>query len=196
MGFREHCSHFRTPPDLRHFRGASMTNSTVRSVTSDPTSPPPSAPDGAAVRYLEPGRGTRFFNRVVARLTRMGISVWGSRVLGVVGRRSGEIRTTPVNLLTLDGTTYLVAARGHTQWVRNLRAAHGVGELRLGRHVDTFTSVELTGTDTVEVLRAYLRRWKFEVGTFFEGVDGNSSDDEILAIAAGHPVFRVTLAAT
>ena len=54
-------------------------------------------------RYLEPNRSTRIFNATVARLTRMGISVYGSRVLAVRGRKSGEWRTTPVNPLTIDG---------------------------------------------------------------------------------------------
>jgi len=81
------------------------------------------------------------FNRAVAGLTRLGVSVWGSRVLRVRGRKSGEVRTVPVNLLTLEGTQYLVAPRGTTQWVRNLRAADGHGELALGRKVTPFTGV-------------------------------------------------------
>ena len=80
-----------------------------------------------------PGWFTRnVFNRLVAFLTRQGISVLGSRVLAVKGRTSGQWRTTPVNLLTHDGHRYLVAPRGEAQWVRNLRAA-GTGELRVGR---------------------------------------------------------------
>ena len=73
-------------------------------------------------RYIKPGTATGLFNAAVARLTRMGISVAGSRVLAVRGRSSGEWRTTPVNPLTVDGTRYLVAPRGNAQWVRNLRA--------------------------------------------------------------------------
>ena len=69
-----------------------------------------------AERYVVPSWFTRnVFNRIVAGLTRLGISVWGSRVLEVRGRKSGEPRRTPVNMLTLDGTTYLVAPRGRTQ---------------------------------------------------------------------------------
>lgn len=41
------------------------------------------------------------------------------------------------------------------------------------------------------MLRAYLKRWKFEVGAFFEGVGPDSSDAEIHAIAAKHPAFEV-----
>src|SRR5579875_1749223 len=93
----------------------------------------------ATSRYLEPKNATSVFNEIVAGLTRLGISVLGSRVLSVRGRKTGEWRSTPVNLLTLDGQRYLVAPRGHTQWVRNLRVA-GAGELRVGRRVERFTA--------------------------------------------------------
>ena len=141
-------------------------------------------------RYVQPGRATRIFNSVVAFCTRMGIAVWGSRQLYVRGRSSGELRQTPVNLLTFEGERYLVAPRGVTQWVRNLRAA-GEGELRLGRRSEKFTPAELTDEQKPVVLRAYLKRWKFEVGVFFDGVGPDSSDDELLAIATGYPVFRI-----
>ena len=67
----------------------------------------------------------------MAGLTRLGISLFGSRVLEVTGRTSGEPRRTPVNLLTFEGERYLVAPRGDTQWVRNLRAS-GEGRLLVG----------------------------------------------------------------
>jgi deazaflavin-dependent oxidoreductase (nitroreductase family) len=141
-------------------------------------------------RYARPGRLTEIFNDVVAGLTRLGISVWGSRVLAVRGRTSGEWRTTPVNLLTVDGVRYLVAPRGLTQWVRNMRTAGG-GELRVGRRVEEFTAVELADDEKPAILRPYLRRWKFEVGVFFDGVDASASDETLREIAPGYPVFRL-----
>ncbi|NEE10436.1 nitroreductase family deazaflavin-dependent oxidoreductase [Streptomyces sp. SID7499] len=131
------------------------------------------------------------FNRFVAWLTRRGVSVWGSRVLAVRGRKSGQWRTTPVNLLTLDGKQYLVAPRGHVQWTRNMRAAGG-GELHLGKHVDTFTAAEVGDDDKAPILRAYLKRWKAEVGVFFNGVGPDSPDEELRRIAPDHPVFEIT----
>jgi deazaflavin-dependent oxidoreductase (nitroreductase family) len=110
---------------------------------------------------------------LVAFLTRQGISVLGSRVLAVKGQTSGQWHTTPVNLLAHDGRLYLVAPRGETQWVRNLRAA-GTGELRLGRHAESFRGRELSDDEKVPVLRAYLKRWKAEVGIFFEGTGPDS----------------------
>jgi deazaflavin-dependent oxidoreductase (nitroreductase family) len=144
-----------------------------------------------ADHYRAPGWFTRnVFNRLVAVLTRQGISVLGSRILAVKGRTSGQWRTTPVNLLTYGGHRYLVAPRGETQWVRNLRAV-GTGELRVGKRAESFRGRELADDEKVPVLRAYLRRWKAEVGIFFEGTGPDSSDDQIRAIAPKHPAFEV-----
>ena len=142
--------------------------------------------------YKEPGWFTKHvFNRVVAVFTRMGVSVWGSRVLRVRGRKSGEMRTVPVNLLKFEDVQYLVAPRGETQWVRNLRAADGNGELALGKKVEKFHAVELSDDEKPLVLRAYLKRWKAEVGVFFDGVSADSPDDDVARIAPQHPVFRL-----
>ena len=146
-------------------------------------------------RYVRPGWFTKHvFNRIVAVLTRAGLSVWGSRELRVRGRKSGEWRTTPVNLLTYEGDRYLVAARGETHWVRNMRAAGG-GELRVGRHTEPFRATELPDDEKPAILRAYLKRWKAEVGVFFGGVGPESSEDELRRISADHPVFRIEPAA-
>jgi deazaflavin-dependent oxidoreductase (nitroreductase family) len=145
-----------------------------------------------ADQYRRPGWFTRhLFNPAVAGLTRIGFSVWGSRVLEVPGRKSGQPRQTPVNLLTVDGTQYLVAARGVTEWVRNVRAGGGKLVLLVGRKRDERIATELEDNEKVPVLRAYLKRWKAEVGVFFQGVGPNSSDEEIAAIAPLHPVFRL-----
>ena len=141
--------------------------------------------------YQKPTSVDRAFNSTVAALTRLGVSVWGSRVLRVRGRTSGLWRSNPVNVLTHDDRRYLVAPRGETEWVRNFRAARE-GELVVGRRVEKFSADELGDDDKVDVLRAYLRRWKFEVGRFFDGVSADSSDDELRRIAPEHPVFRIT----
>lgn len=145
----------------------------------------------AEERYVKPGWFTRhIFNPAVQGLTKLGISVWGSRELRVRGRTSGEWRTNPVNLLTIDDTQYLVAPRGITQWVKNLRAA-GNGELRVGKRVEAFTATELPDTEKIPILRAYLKKWKAEVGVFFDGVGGDSAESELERIAPNHPVFRI-----
>ena len=153
--------------------------------------------DKAPRHYRRPGWFTKHVaNRLVARLTRLGISIWGSRVLEVAGRKSGLPRRTPVNLLTLDGHEYLVSARGEGDWVRNVRAAGGHFDLLLGRRREPRTAHEVADGDKTEILRAYLRRWKAEVGVFFEGIGADSSTEEIAAIAHRHPVFELDPPAT
>jgi deazaflavin-dependent oxidoreductase (nitroreductase family) len=143
--------------------------------------------------YRKPGWFTRnVANRGVAVMTRMGVSVWGSRVLEVKGRKTGQPRQVPVNLLRLDRQDYLVSARGHGEWVRNVRAADGELDLLVGKKREHRHATEISDADKVPILRAYLKRWKAEVGVFFDGVSADSTDEQIAAIAAKHPVFALS----
>jgi deazaflavin-dependent oxidoreductase (nitroreductase family) len=147
-------------------------------------------------RYLRPDWfTTNVLNRLVALLTGLGVSLGGSRVLAVKGRKSGQWRTTPVNLLAHEGHHYLVAPRGHTQWVHNLRAA-GTGELRIGRRADFFKAIELRDDQKVPVIRAYLTKWGWETSAFFEGLKKDSPDAAIAEVAPGFPVFRIEVKGT
>ena len=142
-------------------------------------------------RYVRPDWFTKnVFNRAVQLLTRLGVSVYGSRILAVRGRKSGEWRTNPVNLLEFQGQQYLVAPRGVTEWVRNIRVSGG-GELRLGPRRQAFRIDELPDADKPPLLRHYLRKWKWEAGQFFEGVTADAPDADIVRIAPNHPVFRI-----
>jgi deazaflavin-dependent oxidoreductase (nitroreductase family) len=154
--------------------------------------PAPSVSAAAAhFARKRPGWFTKnVFNRTLNGLMGLGFSVWGSRVLEVPGRKSGEPRRTPVNLLSFEGQRYLVAPRGETQWVRNLRASGG-GRLLLGRRGEEFTATEVDDEQKVPILRAYLKRWKSEVGVFFDGVGPDSPEEDMRAAAAKHPVFRL-----
>ena len=142
------------------------------------------------MRYLAPNRTAEIFNALTKWLTARGISLLGSRVLAVRGRKSGEVRTTVVNLFTYEGSRYLLAPRGHTQWVRNLRAV-GEGELRLGRRSERFTPVEIADADKTPLIRLYLRKWAWETGAFFDGLKADSPQADIEAAAPGFPVFRI-----
>jgi hypothetical protein len=142
--------------------------------------------------YAAPGWFTRnVFNRAVAGLTRIGVSVVGSRVLEVKGRTSGQPRRTPVNLLVFDGREFLVAPRGETQWVRNVRADGGHLALILGRRREERVAHELGQVEAIPVLRAYLQRWKAEVGVFFDGVTADSPEHDLQQAATRHPVFAL-----
>ena len=144
-----------------------------------------------ATDYQRPGWFTKhLFNPLVSGLTRVGLSLAGSRVLEVRGRKSGEWRRTPVNPLEFEGQRYIVAPRGETHWVRNLRASRE-GRLRKGLRTEEFTATELADAEKPPVLREYLKKWAWEVGAFFQGVGADAPDEDVRRIAPLHPVFRI-----
>jgi deazaflavin-dependent oxidoreductase (nitroreductase family) len=148
-------------------------------------------PSGGTITvYHRPGPFSKAFNRMVGGLNRLGWGIAGSQTLAVRGRKSGEMRTNPVNPFEIDGTTYLLSPRGTTQWVRNLRAAGGEGELRQGRRVRRFRATELPDSEKLPPLRLYMDKWAWEVKGFL-GIDADAPDEELRRIAPDHPVFRV-----
>jgi len=146
-----------------------------------------------SVHYRKPGMLVRkLMNPFVVIMMHVGVSVWGSRILEIPGRTSGVPRRTPVNLLEFDGHRYLVSPRGEGQWVRNLRANGGRLALLLGRRREELSAHELADSEKSPVLRAYLRRWKMEVGMFFDGVTADSDEPDVQRIVSNHPVFRLS----
>ncbi|MFJ6795337.1 nitroreductase/quinone reductase family protein [Streptomyces sp. NPDC091268] len=144
--------------------------------------------------YVQSGPLATRFNALFGKLARLGISLAGSAELSVRGRKSGQMQRIPVNPFTLGSDQYLVSARGHSQWVRNMRVAGG-GELRVGRKVRTFTVTELTDpAEKAVVLRGYLEKWGWEVNRFFQGVTAKSPEADLQKASTDHPVFRITSA--
>ena len=115
----------------------------------------------------------------------------GTRVIEVRGRTSGAWRATPVKMLALDGQRYLAAMYGETGWVKNLRAAHGLGRIRMGKTITHFTAVELPDAASTPVLRAYFRRWWSLVARMTPVPSPEAPDAQIAAAAHLHPVFRL-----
>ncbi|MFF5899632.1 nitroreductase/quinone reductase family protein [Streptomyces argenteolus] len=143
--------------------------------------------------YLRGSALTVRMNSVVGRLARHGLSLLGTAEMSVRGRKSGQMQRIPVNPHRHEGMQYLVSARGHSQWVRNMRVAGG-GELRVGRTIRTFTAVEIADDEQkVRIVRAYLKRWGWEVNQYFQGITAKSTDAELLAACPDHPVFRITV---
>jgi hypothetical protein len=128
-------------------------------------------------RYVRPGW---FTVHVINPLVR-----WAglASTLDVARRVSGTTQRVPVNVLELNGDRYLVAVRGHTQWVWNLRAA---GHCAVRRHLRRvrYQATELPVAERPAVIAAYRARWH-QVGPFFEQ----------LPDPADHPVFRLEAAA-
>ncbi|WP_405690073.1 nitroreductase/quinone reductase family protein [Streptomyces sp. NBC_00057] len=143
--------------------------------------------------YLQGNAFNVRMNSIIGWLARHGVSLLGSAEMSVRRRKSGQLQRIPVNSHTYEGTQYLVSARGHSQWVRNMRVAGG-GELRVGRKIRTFTAVEIADDEQkVLVVRAYLERWGWEVNQYFQGITAKSTDAELLAACPDHPVFRITV---
>jgi deazaflavin-dependent oxidoreductase (nitroreductase family) len=166
---------------------ARMRLTVLATADKEPVVPEPST------TYRKPGAVTRrLMNPLLVMAMRTGVSIWGGRVLEVRGRKSGEVRRTPVNLLNYGGRQYLVSPRGDAQWVRNVRADDGRLVLVLGRRREERVATELSDDEKPPVLRAYLKRWKMEVGVFFGGVSATSSDAELLRVAPHHPVFALS----
>ena len=158
--------------------------------TTIPTTTPATTADhgetNAAPRSIRLTRADRLMNATARGLARLGISIQGTRILAVRGRRSGEWRTIVLNPITVDGVRYLVAPRGDTAWSRNLRAA-GSGELRLGRTVEPFTATEVADRDKPSILRAYLEAYGWSAGTLRRPQRRHRA----AAAASHHPVFRL-----
>lgn len=143
-----------------------------------------------ATRYDRPGAPARFANAVIRRLAEAGLSIAGTRALAVRGRKTGKRRRVVVNVLTVDGVDYLVAPRGNTEWVRNVRAA---GQVQLGPRWRPATTrvTEVGDDDKPALLRAYLQRWYWQVKGHMAGLTPRSSDDDLRRAAASLPVFSL-----
>jgi hypothetical protein len=149
----------------------------------------------ASGRYQRPGWvARRVVNPMLSYATQhFGLSIDGACVLAVRGRHTGVEREVVVYVLRMDddGGRFLVAPRGETDWVRNLRRA-GVGVLRLGRREEIVHAFEVRENARPPILRAYLRRWGRIVGRYFDVTGPDADATEFRRIAHAHPVFRLS----
>jgi hypothetical protein len=140
--------------------------------------------------YDRPNLVARIFNSAVRGLAEIGISLGGTKALRVRGRKTGKRRGVVINLLTLDGTDYVVSPRGNTQWARNARAA-GTVELGPRWRTGPVRIAELPDDAKPAVLQSYLQRWFWQVKGHVAGLTPQSSADELRASAPAIPVFQV-----
>lgn len=130
----------------------------------------------------------RLANWLMTRLLRLGVPVRNTYLLEVVGRRSGNRRTTPVVLLFRDGERYLVSPYGEVNWVRNARAAGRV-TLSRGRINEHVSTTELPPAEAAPVLRQYVQEVPI-VRPYFDA-DHEASLDAFVDEAHRKPVFRL-----
>lgn len=140
--------------------------------------------------YDRPGAAARMGTAVIRTLAEAGISVAGTRAIAVRGRTSGTLRRAVVNILTVDDVSYLVAPRGNTEWVRNVRAA---GEIQVGPRwrARRVSATEVLDDDKPELLRRYLQRWYWQVKDHVAGLTPQSSDQDLRLAAPAIPVFSL-----
>ncbi|MBI3216779.1 MAG: nitroreductase family deazaflavin-dependent oxidoreductase [Mycobacterium sp.] len=141
-------------------------------------------------RYDKPDLTARTFNAVIRWLAEAGVSIAGTRALRVRGRRTGELRSVVVNLMTVDGVDYLVSPRGETQWARNARAA-GVVEVGPRWRSKSVAVRELPDDAKPALLKRYVDRWYWEVKGHVGGLSPQSDEAELRAAAPSIPVFAL-----
>jgi len=140
--------------------------------------------------FAAPTRIERLFNAAVGWLVRVGVGPSHMRVLEVRGRTSGKLYTLPVDLLDHEQGLYLVAPRGHTQWVRNAVASDAV-VLRRGARRERYALRALGDAEKPPVLKAYLDRFRSEVGRFFP-VPAGAPVEAFAPLATRYPAFALT----
>ncbi len=139
--------------------------------------------------FRAPTAGERVFNRIFGFLVGLGLGFSYNYLLQVRGRKSGKIYSTPIDLLELSGKRFLVAPRGHTQWVRNAEAA-GEVTLKKGSKRERFGLRALSDEEKPEILKAYLDQFRREVQTYFP-VPAGSPAEAFRGLLQSYPAFEL-----
>ena len=140
--------------------------------------------------YHKPSGVTKVFNRVFGMFAGKGFAPRNSIVIETKGRRSGQPRSVPVNIVDYEGGRYLVSPRGESEWVRNVRAAGGQAVFRHGKRTPVRLD-ELPPGERGPIIQKYLRENAMATKQHF-GINPKSDIAEFERIAALHPVFRIT----
>lgn len=139
--------------------------------------------------YHKPGLFARIFNRVFTFFFARGLGPGKNTTVETKGRKTGKTHATAVNIVEKDGNRYLVAPRGNTEWVRNVRAANGAAALRHGK-LQPVTLIDVPEAERAPILQKYLGENAMSTKASF-GIDPKSPLEEFEKIAAKHPVFRI-----
>jgi len=143
-----------------------------------------------AQHFVRPSLAERVFNRMFGIAIGFGLGLGHNYVVEVRGRKSGRVFSAPIDLLEFEGRRYLVAPRGETNWVRNVRAVGSVA-LRKGRRREEFAAREVRAAQRPELLKAYLDRFALTVQRYFP-LPRESAVSEFAPIAERYPVFELT----
>jgi deazaflavin-dependent oxidoreductase (nitroreductase family) len=139
--------------------------------------------------FRAPSALERILNRAFGFVVGMGWGFSYNYLLQVRGRKSGNLYSTPVNLLEIGGKKFLVAPRGRTQWVRNAEAAGEIG-LKKGSARQQFRLRPLAGDEKLQILQAYLDTFQREVQRYFP-VPAGSPVEAFAQLAEAYPAFEL-----
>jgi deazaflavin-dependent oxidoreductase (nitroreductase family) len=143
--------------------------------------------------YHKPSGFVKFMNSVVGRLAAIGLIPGDTALLQVRGRRSGQTRSTAITWVEDAGQRYLVAPRGTTEWVRNVRAAGGQATIRHRRKNQNVRLEEVPVEQRAPIIKAYLKKTAMVTKREF-GLEPDAPIEEFEKIAERHPVFRISSA--
>jgi hypothetical protein len=143
----------------------------------------------ARASFKEPSGVERVFNNLFGMLVGLGLGLSHNYLLQVRGRKSGRIYSTPVDLLIVNESRYLVAPRGETQWVRNARSTGEIW-LKKGRRRYHFRLRTIPDEQKPQLLKSYLDRFRTTAQRYFT-VPAGSAAEAFLAIASQYPVFEL-----
>ena len=139
--------------------------------------------------YNKPTATTKLMNGLFMRLASIGFTPRNTVAVQIRGRKSGRLRSNVVTWVEVDGGRYLVAPRGTTEWVRNVRAASGEASIKHGRS-EPVRLIEVPEAERAPIIRAYVQKQPDMVRREF-GVKGDEPMEEYERIAPRHPVFRI-----
>src|SRR5215475_9243236 len=146
-------------------------------------------PDREPVYFIRPSFPARVVNRLYGWITSIGFGRPNSYLLRVSGRKTGKIRSVPVNVLSYNGKLFLVATRGHTQWSRNALVNRNI-TLKRGRMRTEFRLRVVLDEEKPKILKAYLNRFRRMSGRFFP-LPASAPSGAFAPIAARYPVFEL-----
>jgi hypothetical protein len=121
------------------------------------------------------------FARKVFNPLAMRFGIGGTWTLAIPRRRSGDVQRLPVIPVEHEGARYVVSTRGESDWVRNLRAAGGEGELEGGGGTERFRAAEVPVAERPPIIEAYREAAGRTVEAYWKK----------LPDPADHPVFHL-----
>jgi deazaflavin-dependent oxidoreductase (nitroreductase family) len=138
--------------------------------------------------YKKPSGAVKKMNSFMGWLFARGIGSKRWVQLQHIGRKSGKTYATAVNWTEYEGQRYLVAPRGETQWVRNVRAAGGQAVIKRGK-TQSVRLEELPVEQRPPIIKQYVGENGVVKGEF--GVEPKDPIERYQEIAPNHPVFRI-----